>query len=95
MRDYETINAAVTAAETGLLILSTLHTLGAANTVDRIIDVFPSKSQDQIRLQLSMTLQTVISQQLLPDTDGGLTPAFEIMHLNSAIRNMMRESKTH
>ncbi len=95
MRDYETINAAVTAAETGLLVLSTLHTLGAANTVDRIIDVFPSKSQNQIRLQLSMTLQTVVSQQLLPDTNGGLTAAFEIMHLNSAIRNMIRESKTH
>ena len=95
MRDYETINAAVTAAETGLLVLSTLHTLGAANTVDRIIDVFPSKSQNQIRLQLSMTLQTVVSQQLLPDTSGGLTAAFEIMHLNSAIRNMIRESKTH
>lgn len=95
MRDYETINAAVMAAETGLLVLSTLHTLGAANTVDRIIDVFPAKSQNQIRLQLSMTLQTVISQQLLPDTDGGLTAAFEIMHLNSAIRNMIRESKTH
>lgn len=95
MRDYETINAAVTAAETGLLVLSTLHTLGAANTVDRIIDVFPSKSQNQIRLQLSMTLQTVISQQLLPDTAGGQIAAFEIMHLNSAIRNMIRESKTH
>ena len=95
MRDYETINAAVTAAETGLLVLSTLHTLGAANTVDRIIDVFPSKSQNQIRLQLSMTLQTVISQQLLPDTSGGQIAAFEIMHLNSAIRNMIRESKTH
>ena len=95
MRDYETINAAVTAAETGLLVLSTLHTLGAANTVDRIIDVFPSKSQNQIRLQLSMTLQTVISQQLLPDTSGGPIVAFEIMHLNGAIRNMIRESKTH
>lgn len=95
MRDYETINAAVMAAETGLLVLSTLHTLGAANTVDRIIDVFPARSQNQIRLQLSMTLQTVVSQQLLPDTEGGLTAAFEIMHLNSAIRNMIRESKTH
>lgn len=95
MRDYETITAAVTAAETGLLILSTLHTLGAANTIDRIIDVFPPKQQNQIRLQLSMTLQTVISQQLIPDVDGSLIPAFEIMHLNSAIRNMIRESKTH
>lgn len=95
MRDYETIMAAVTAAETGLLILSTLHTLGAANTIDRIIDVFPPKQQNQIRLQLSMTLQTVITQQLLPDVDGNLIVAFEIMHLNSAIRNMIRESKTH
>ncbi len=95
MRDYETITAAVTAAETGLLILSTLHTLGAANTIDRIIDVFPPKQQNQIRLQLSMTLQTVISQQLIPGVDGSLIPAFEIMHLNSAIRNMIRESKTH
>ena len=95
MRDYETITAAVTSAETGLLILSTLHTLGAANTIDRIIDVFPSKQQNQIRLQLSMTLQTVVSQQLIPDVDGNLIAAFEIMHLNSAIRNMIRESKTH
>jgi twitching motility protein PilT len=95
MRDYETIMAAVTAAETGLLILSTLHTLGAANTIDRIIDVFPPKQQNQIRLQLSMTLQTVITQQLLPGVDGNLIVAFEIMHLNPAIRNMIRESKTH
>lgn len=95
MRDYETIMAAVTAAETGVLILSTLHTLGAANTIDRIIDVFPPRQQNQIRLQLSMTLQTVISQQLIPDVDGNLVPAFEIMHLNSAVRNMIRESKTH
>ena len=95
MRDHETIMAAVTAAETGLLILSTLHTLGAANTIDRIIDVFPPKQQDQIRLQLSMTLQTVVSQQLLPGVDGNLIVAFEIMHINSAIRNLIREAKTH
>lgn len=95
MRDYETITAAVTAAETGLLILSTLHTIGAVNTIDRIIDVFPAKQQTQIRMQLSMTLQTVVSQQLLPDVDGNQVAAFEIMHLNSAIRNMIRESKTH
>ena len=95
LRDYETMMAAVTAAETGLLVLSTLHTLGAANTIDRIIDAFPAKQQNQIRLQLSMTLQTVISQQLIPDNEGKLVPAFEIMHINSAIRNMIREAKTH
>ncbi len=95
LRDYETMMAAVTAAETGLLVLSTLHTLGAANTIDRIIDAFPAKQQNQIRLQLSMTLQTVISQQLIPDKEGKLVPAFEIMHINSAIRNMIREAKTH
>lgn len=95
MRDYDTIMATVTAAETGLLILSTLHTLGAANTVDRIIDVFPPKQQSQIRLQLSMTLQTVVSQQLLHAADGSLVPAFEVMHVNSAIRNLIREAKTH
>ena len=95
MRDHETIMSAVTAAETGLLILSTLHTLGAANTIDRIIDVFPPKQQSQIRLQLSMTLQTVVSQQLLPDVDGNLIAAFEVMHINSAIRNLIREAKTH
>lgn len=95
MRDYETIMAAVTAAETGLLVLSTLHTLGAANTIDRIIDAFPAKQQSQIRLQLSMTLRTVVSQQLLPDLSGKLVPAFEIMHINSAIRSMIREAKTH
>ena len=95
LRDFETIAAAVTAAETGVLILSTLHTIGAANTVDRIIDVFPSKQQSQIRLQLSMTLQTVVSQQLLPGVNGNLVSAFEIMHINSAIRNLIREAKTH
>lgn len=95
LRDYETITAAVTAAETGVLILSTLHTIGAANTIDRIIDVFPPKQQSQIRLQLSMTLQTVVSQQLLPGVDGSLVAAFEIMHINSAIRNLIREAKTH
>lgn len=95
MRDFDTIMAAVTAAETGLLVLSTLHTLGAANTIDRIIDVFPPRQQSQIRLQLSMTLQTVVTQQLLPGTDGNLVAAFEIMHVNSAVRNLIREAKTH
>lgn len=95
MRDHETIRTAMTAAETGHLVISTLHTVGAVNTIDRIIDVFPPEQQQQIRVQLSMLLRTVVSQQLLPSKAGGLVPAFEIMHLNSAIRNLIRESKTH
>lgn len=95
MRDFETITTAMTAAETGQLVLSTLHTIGAANTIDRIIDVFPSNQQQQIRVQLSMVLQAVVSQQLIPAVDGTLMPAFEIMLVNSAIRNMIRESKVH
>lgn len=95
MRDYETIRTAMTAAETGHLVISTLHTVGAANTIDRIIDVFPANQQQQIRVQLAMVLQTVISQQLVPLADGGLVPIFEIMHLNNAVRNMIRESKVH
>ena len=95
MRDYETMNVAMTAAETGHLILSTLHTIGASNTIDRIIDAFPSNQQHQIAIQLSMVLQAVVSQQLLPSTDGGIVPAFEIMTLTPAIRNMIRESKVH
>lgn len=95
MRDHETINVAMTAAETGHLIISTLHTVGAANTVDRIIDSFPPEGQHQIRVQLSMILQAVVSQQLVPTLDGGIVPAFEIMMVNGAIRNMIRESKVH
>ncbi|MCM1488463.1 MAG: PilT/PilU family type 4a pilus ATPase [Firmicutes bacterium] len=95
MRDFETIKTAMTAAETGHLIISTLHSVGAANTIDRIIDVFPPSQQQQIRVQLSQLLQTVISQQLVPTVDGKQVPAFEIMHCNSAIRNMIRESKIH
>ena len=95
MRDYETITTAMTAAETGQLVLSTLHTVGAANTIDRIIDVFPPNQQQQIRVQLSMVLQAVVSQQLIPTVDGGLIPAFEIMLVNPAIRNLIRESKVH
>ncbi len=95
MRDYETMATAMTAAETGQLVLSTLHTIGAANTIDRIIDVFPPNQQQQIRVQLSMVLQAVVSQQLVPCKDGKLMPAFEIMLVNSAIRNMIRESKVH
>jgi len=95
MRDYETINVAMTAAETGHLILSTLHTIGASNTIDRIVDAFPPNQQHQISIQLSMVLQAVVSQQLVPSTDGTIIPVFEIMTLTPAIRNMIRESKVH
>ena len=95
MRDYETIKTAITAAETGHLVISTLHTVGAAKTIDRMIDAFPPNQQQQIRVQLSMTLQAVVSQQLIPTVDGGVQPAFEVMFLNNAIRNMIRESKIH
>jgi twitching motility protein PilT len=95
MRDHETIRTAMTAAETGHLVIATLHTNGAVNTIDRIIDSFPSAQQGQIRVQLSMVLRTVVSQQLLPDKSGGLIPAYEIMHMDPAIRSMIRDSKTH
>ncbi len=95
MRDYETINVAMTAAETGHLLLSTLHTIGAANTIDRIIDVFPASQQRQIAIQLSMTLSAVVSQQLVPTVDGGVAPALEIMTVTPAIRNMIRDNKVH
>lgn len=95
MRDQETIHTAMTAAETGHLLIATLHTKGAVNTIDRIVDTFPSGQQDQVRVQLSMVLRTVVSQQLVPDVDGGLVPAFEIMHVNNAIRSLIRDSKTH
>lgn len=95
MRDFETIQTALTAAETGQLVLSTLHTVGAAKTIDRIIDVFPANQQQQIRVQLSMVLRAVVSQQLLPTLDGCQEPAFEIMLANSAIQNMIRDGKAH
>ena len=95
MRDHETMATAMTAAETGHLVLSSLHTVGAANTIDRIIDAFPPNQQNQMRIQLSMVLQAVVSQQLIPQRDGTMEPAFEIMMVNSAIRNMIREAKTH
>lgn len=93
MRDYETMQIAMTAAETGHLIFSSLHTIGAANTIDRIIDVFPANQQRQIAVQLSMVLQCVISQQLVPSVDGRLIPVFEIMTMTPALRNMVRERK--
>lgn len=95
MRDYETINTVMTAAETGHLIFSTLHTTGASNTVDRIIDVFPANQQRQIAVQLSSVLQAIVSQQLVPDVNGHLIPVFEILHMTPAIRNMIREGKVH
>ncbi|MEF9940340.1 MAG: PilT/PilU family type 4a pilus ATPase [Clostridium sp.] len=95
MRDYETIRTAMTAAETGHLVISTLHTIGASNTIDRIVDVFPPDGQQQIRVQLATVLQAVISQQLIPATDNTLIPVFEIMFLNDAIRNLIREDKIH
>ena len=93
--DVILLGVAMTAAETGQLLFSTLHTTGAANTVDRIIDVFPAGQQAQVRMQLSMVLQAVISQQLVPTLDGKQTPAFEIMYTNPAIKNLIREAKTH
>lgn len=95
LRDIESISIAMTAAETGHLVLSTLHTLGAKNTIDRIVDGFSAEMQPQIRLQLSMVLQGVISQQLINTSDGIQRPVFEIMMANPAIRTMIRESRTH
>ena len=95
MRDFETIQTALTAAETGQLLLSTLHTVGAAKTIDRIVDVFPAGQQAQVRVQLSMVLRAVVSQRLLPTVDGSLEPVFEIMIVNPAIQNMIREGKIH
>jgi twitching motility protein PilT len=96
MRDYETIAAAVTAAETGHLVLSTLHTTGAAMTVDRIIDVFPPHNQQQIRTQLASVLKGVITQTLLPRMEGkGRIAAFEIMLGSDAVLTLIRENKGH
>ena len=94
LRDLETIAIAVTAAETGHLVFATLHTRGTAETVNRIIDVFPEQQQPQIRIQLAGSLQAVISQQLLPDRQGGRTAAFEIMVVTPALRNLIREGRT-
>lgn len=95
MRDQETIGTAMTAAEMAQLLFSTLHTTGASSTVDRIIDAFPANQQRQIRMQLSLVLQAVVSQQLVPTVDGGIVPVFEIMTATPAIRNLIREEKTH
>ena len=95
MRDAQTIHTAISAAETGHVVIATLHTKGAVNAIDRIIDAFPSNQQSQIRVQLSAVLRTVVSQQLLPDCHGGMVPACEILQLNSAVRSMIRDNKNH
>ncbi len=93
MRDYETMSAAVTAAETGHLVFASLHTNNAAQTVERIIDSFPASQQSQIRAQLANTISGVISQRLISSIKGGLVPAVEVMIANSAVRNLIRENK--
>ncbi len=96
MRDLETISTAVTAAETGHLVLATLHTIGAVSTVDRVIDVFPAEQQQQVRVQLASVLQGIVSQQLVRRADGsGRIGAFEVMLCNQAVRNLIREGKSH
>lgn len=96
MRDYETIQAVLTLAETGHLVFSTLHTIGAAKTIDRIVDVFPPHKQEQIRTQLSGVLNAVVTQQLVPTADGkGRVAAYEIMINTPAIANLIRENKGH
>lgn len=95
MRDQETISAAVTAAETGHLVLSTLHTNNASQTIDRIIDMFPPAQQGQVRVQLAGSLAGIFSQRLVPRIQGGLVPAYELLINNSAISNLIREGRTH
>ena len=95
MRDYDTISSAITAAETGVLLLSTLHTSSAANTINRIIDVFPAEQQRQVKIQLAQILKGIVCQQLVPSVDGGQIPVFEIMKSTVAIQNMIREDKLH
>lgn len=95
MRDQETISSAVTAAETGHLVLSTLHTNNAAQTIDRIIDMFPPNQQDQVRVQLAGSLAGIFSQRLVPRISGGQIPAYELLINNSAIANLIREGRTH
>ena len=95
MRNQETISSAVTAAETGHLVLSTLHTNNAAQTIDRIIDMFPSNQQDQVRVQLAGSLTGIFSQRLVPRIAGGQVPAYELLINNSAVSNLIREGRTH
>lgn len=95
MRDLETVSVALTAAETGHLVLSTLHTSGASDTISRIIDIFPPSQQEQIRIQLTMTLQAVISQQLIKGKDGKMYPSYEVMKTCPAICSQIRDNKLH
>jgi twitching motility protein PilT len=95
MRNAETIATAVTAAETGHLVFSTLHTNNAAQTIDRIIDSFPAGQQEQIRVQLAGSLTGIFSQRLIPRIEGGLVPAYELLINNNAVANLIRESRTH
>ena len=94
MRDYDTMATALTAAETGHLLFSSLHTLGAAKSIDRIIDVFPANAQQQVRVQLATVLRAVVSQQLVQTVTGGMVPVFEVMTVTPAISNLIREGKT-
>lgn len=95
MRDYETISSAVTAAETGHLVFSTLHTNTAAQTIDRIIDMFPAEQQGQVRVQLAGSLAGIFSQRLVPRISGGLIPAYELLINNNAVSTLIRDSRTH
>ena len=95
MRDYDTISSAITAAETGVLLFSTLHTSSAANTINRIIDVFPASQQQQIKIQLAQILRGIVCQQLVPDKEGKQIPVFEVLKMTPAIQNMIREGKLH
>ncbi len=95
MRDYETISSAVTAAETGHLVFSTLHTNNAAQTIDRIIDMFPAEQQSQVRVQLAGSLIGIFSQRLIPRVSGGLIPAYELLINNNAVSTLIRDARTH
>lgn len=95
MRDYETISSAVTAAETGHLVYSTLHTNNAAQTIDRIIDMFPAEQQAQVRVQLAGSLAGIFSQRLIPRISGGLIPAYELLINNNAVSTLIRDAQTH
>jgi twitching motility protein PilT len=95
MRDYETISSAVTAAETGHMVLSTLHTNNAAQTIDRIIDMFPAEQQGQVRVQLAGSLAGIFSQRLIPRVSGGLIPAYELLINNNAVSTLIRDGQTH
>jgi twitching motility protein PilT len=95
MRDPETIKTAVTAAETGHLVYSTLHTNSASQTIDRIIDSFPPEQQDQVRVQLASSLIGIFSQRLIPSQKGGLVPAYELLVNTKAVANVIRENRTH